>query len=116
VASKENKIIRRAQALNELSRLSQLLADNLKVEVPDVRVTNRDADLGEIQRIESINELLAKVLESSGVKATVEPAPEVTEEVKELETVKKAKPSKKSAKVKRGSKRGSKQAKRSLKR
>lgn len=63
MASKENKIVRRAQAMSELTRLSDLLAQQLKVEMPDVQATNRDNELAEIQRIENINKLLSRVLE-----------------------------------------------------
>lgn len=67
MASKENKIIRRASALSELSRLSGLLAEHLDIEVPDVQVTNKDSELAEIQRLENVNSLLAKVLDASDV-------------------------------------------------
>jgi hypothetical protein len=66
MASKEHKIVRRAQALTELSRLSGLLAEHLSVEVPDMQVTNRDSELAEIQRIENVNALLSHVLQASG--------------------------------------------------
>jgi|SRR5688572_2677399 len=72
MASKEHKIIRRAQALSELSRLSGLLAEHLDIEVPDVQVTNRDSELAEIQRIENINGLLTKILEASDVETAAE--------------------------------------------
>lgn len=72
MASKEHKIVRRAQVLSELSRLSGLLAEHLAIEVPDVQVTNRDNELAEIQRIENINELLTKVLEASDVETAAE--------------------------------------------
>lgn len=68
MASKEHKIIRRASALNELSRLSNLLAEHLDIEVPDVHVTNKDSELAEIQRIENVNALLSQVLKVSDVK------------------------------------------------
>lgn len=64
MASKEHKVVRRAQALSQLSMLSQLLAEHLNVQVPDVQVTNRDAELAEIQRIENINSLLEKLLQA----------------------------------------------------
>lgn len=67
MASKEHKIIRRAQVMAELSRLSGLLAEHLNIEMPDVQVTNRDSELAEIQRIENINGLLTKVLKASNV-------------------------------------------------
>lgn len=67
MASKEHKIVRKAQALSELARLSGLLADHLDIQVPDVQITNRDSELAEIQRIESVNTLLAQVLQASDV-------------------------------------------------
>jgi hypothetical protein len=65
MASKDHKIVRRAEALNELSRLSGLLAGRLNVASPDVQSFNRDSELAEIQRIEGINGLLSKLLEAS---------------------------------------------------
>jgi hypothetical protein len=67
MASKESKIVRRAHALSELSRLSGLLAEHLDIEVPDVQVTSRDNELAEIQRIENINSLLQQILQASNV-------------------------------------------------
>ena len=72
MASKEHKIVRRAQAMSELSRLSSLLAEHLNVEVPDVQVTNRDNELAEIQRIENINGLLTAILQASDVETAGE--------------------------------------------
>ena len=72
MASKEHKIVHRAQVMAELGRLSGLLADHLDIEVPDVQVTNRDPELAEIQRIENINVLLTKVLEAGNVETTGE--------------------------------------------
>jgi nitrate reductase NapAB chaperone NapD len=65
MASKEHKIIRRAQAMTELSRLSGLLAEHLNIEAPVIEAGNRDAELAEIQRIENINGMLAQILEAS---------------------------------------------------
>jgi hypothetical protein len=65
MASKEHKIVRRAQALAELSRLSGLLAGRFSIGAPNVRTTNRDGELAEIQRVESINGLLNQVLQST---------------------------------------------------
>jgi patatin-like phospholipase/acyl hydrolase len=65
MASKEHKIVRRAQAMSELARLSGLLAERLNVEVPNINTTNRDTELAEIQRIENINRLLTQVLSGS---------------------------------------------------
>lgn len=73
MASKEHKIVRRAQAMSELSRLSALLAEHLDIELPDVQVTNRDNELAEIQRIENINTLLTQVLKVSKVETETEP-------------------------------------------
>jgi hypothetical protein len=67
MASRDHKIVRRAQALSELSRLSGLLAEHLDIEVSDIQVTNRDNELAEIQRIENINSLLQQILQASNV-------------------------------------------------
>lgn len=67
MASKDSKIIRRASALSELSRLSGLLAEHLDIDVPDVQVTHKENELAEIQRIENINALLTQVLQASNV-------------------------------------------------
>lgn len=67
MASKEHKIVRRAQALSEITRLSGLLAEHLNIEVPNVHVMNRDNELAEIQRIENINTLLSQILQASNV-------------------------------------------------
>ena len=72
MASKDAKIIRRAQALNELSRLSGLLAEHLEIDVPDVQVTHKDAELAEIQRLENINGLLTQILQASDVESAPE--------------------------------------------
>lgn len=86
MASKENKIIRRAQSLSELSRLSGLLAEHLEIEVPDVQITNRDPELAEIQRLDSINALLTQVLQASDV----ETAPETFKGMTKAELLEKA--------------------------
>jgi hypothetical protein len=65
VASKESKIIRKAQALSELTRLSTLLAEQLNIDVPETQVTSKDAELAEIQRLESVNALLVNALEAT---------------------------------------------------
>lgn len=67
MASKEHKVARRAQALSEMGRLSGLLAERFNVEVPETQITNRDSELVEIQRIESINALLDRVLQANQV-------------------------------------------------
>lgn len=67
MASNAAKVKRRAVALNELARLSALIAEHLEVEVPDVRPANRDPEMAQIERIESINDLLGKVLTASGI-------------------------------------------------
>lgn len=85
MASLEAKAKRKAIALNELDRLSGMLGKHLKIEMPSVRVTNRDPELQGIQRVEAINELLARVLGVSGVEAQPE-----TEEPVDLEHMKKA--------------------------
>jgi hypothetical protein len=72
MASRDHKIVRRAQALSELSRLSGLLAEHLDIEVPDVQSANRDNELAEIQRIENINALLAQILQASNVETEID--------------------------------------------
>lgn len=67
MASKESKVIRRAQAMAELARLSALLAEHLNITLPEAQATSKDGELAEIQRIESINELLVHVLRASNV-------------------------------------------------
>lgn len=67
MASKEHKIVRRAQVLSELDRLSGLLAEGFKIEVISTQVNNRDSELAEIQRIENINALLTRMLEVGSV-------------------------------------------------
>jgi hypothetical protein len=73
MASKEHKVVRRAQALAELGRLSGLLAERLSIQVPDTRITGRDSELAEIQRIEGINGLLNQVLQANEVERTRKP-------------------------------------------
>jgi hypothetical protein len=73
MASKEHKIVRRAQALAELGRLSCLLAERFNVLRPNVRVVNRDGELAEIQRVERINGLLNQVLRVNEVERTRKP-------------------------------------------
>jgi hypothetical protein len=73
MASKEHKIVRRAQALAELSRLSGLLAGRFGIGAPNVRTTNHDGELAEIQRIEGINGLLNQVLQVNEVERTRKP-------------------------------------------
>lgn len=70
MASKENKIVRRAQALSDLSRLSGQLAEKFNLELPDASLTSKDKELAEIQRIEGINAMLEQVLQAGdgGVK------------------------------------------------
>jgi hypothetical protein len=69
MASTEAKARRKAVALADLDRLSGLLGEHLDIEVPNVRSTHRDPELQSIQRVESVNALLAKVLDAVGVKA-----------------------------------------------
>lgn len=68
MASKEHKIVRRAEAMSQLGFLSQLLAEQFNLQPVSVETTNRDSELAEIQRIESINELLRQLVGSSSVK------------------------------------------------
>jgi hypothetical protein len=75
MATQAAKAERRAVGLNELKRLTVLIAEHLNVDVPDVLgVNNRDPELAQIQQIELINDLLTKVLESNGV-GTAPPDP-----------------------------------------
>lgn len=64
MAGRDHKIVRRAQALTELGRLSESLAERFNIQPPHTQVTNKDPELAEIQRIEGINELLNRVLEA----------------------------------------------------
>ena len=79
MASTEAKAVRRALALNELDRLSVLLAEKFEIELPDLRPTHRDPDLQRIQRVEAINDLLMKVLQSVGVDTETEKQSEESE-------------------------------------
>lgn len=77
MASKEHKIVRRAEAMAQLVQLSGQLAEQFNVEPVQVNATNWDAELAEIQRIESLNELLRKVLDadkSDAAELTIEAA------------------------------------------
>lgn len=65
MASRDSKIVRRAQAMTELARLSGLLAEYLNIEAPVIEAANRDAELAEIQRIENINGMLMKMMEAA---------------------------------------------------
>jgi hypothetical protein len=67
MASKENKVIRRAQAMAEMARLSQLLAEHFNITLPQTQSHAKDNELAEIQRIEGINSLLDQVLQASNV-------------------------------------------------
>jgi hypothetical protein len=82
MASSEAKVKRRALALNELQRLSDLLADNLEIEMPDLRAKHRDPQLEEIQRIEAVNQLLTGVLTGYGV--DTEPKTEPSEDIEHM--------------------------------
>lgn len=64
MASRDHKIVRRAQALAELNRLSRALAERFNVELPDTRIANKETELAEIQRLESINGMLGQLLAS----------------------------------------------------
>ena len=68
MASRDSKIVRRAQAMTEMARLSGLLAERLNIETPVIDATNRDAELAEIQRLENINGLLAKLIDETEAK------------------------------------------------
>lgn len=69
MASREHKIVRRAEALAELSRLSGLIAERYDLQVMDAQISNRDAELAEIQRLENVNGLLGQLLQVQAVKA-----------------------------------------------
>ncbi len=73
MASREHKIVRRAEAMTQLGFLSSLLAEHLKVSLPDVAATHRDPELAEIQRIENINALLEKAVEAVSVETEKKP-------------------------------------------
>lgn len=102
MATQEAKAVRRAIALNELDRLSGLLAEAFKIEIPNLRPTHRDPDLQRIQRIEAINGLLVTVLESQGVEVAEAPeSPVEAEPEAEAAITEAPKPSKKKATKKR---------------
>lgn len=68
MASNAAKAKRRAEALDELKRLSALLAQHLEITAPEMAVNNHvDPELGQIQRIENVNTLLRAVLDKIGV-------------------------------------------------
>lgn len=68
MASNAAKARRRAEALNELNRLSGMVAEHVGIEVPDIQPTNnRDPELAQIQQVEAINGLLRDVLKAGGV-------------------------------------------------
>jgi hypothetical protein len=68
MASNAAKAKRRAEALDELKRLSALLAEHLEIEAPQMHINNHlDPELGQIQRIENVNTLLRAVLSKVGV-------------------------------------------------
>lgn len=89
MASLAAKAGRKAKALNELDRLSTLIAKKYKIEVPELRPTSRDPELARILRVEAINDLLGKVLgeepEAEESAATKEP-----EEAADLDSMTKA--------------------------
>ena len=67
MATVEKKAQRRQVALNELKRLSELIAEQLNVEVPDVSLrSNNDPELAQITQIEAINALLSNILAKTG--------------------------------------------------
>lgn len=82
MASREHKIVRRADAMNQLGLLSTLLAERFNIEPVNTQVTNKDPELAEIQRIENINGLLAQLVEAG----KTEPEP-VKKPVKKHATV-----------------------------
>jgi hypothetical protein len=88
MASTEAKAKRKAIALNEMDRLSGLLGEKLKIEVPNVRPTHRDPEFQSIQRVEAVNELLSRMLQSLGVETKADEVPE--EQEVDLEHMKKA--------------------------
>lgn len=68
MASKEHKIVRRAQAMSQLGFLSTLLAERFNIEPVNTQVVNRDPELAEIERIERVNDLLRLLAETSDTK------------------------------------------------
>lgn len=72
MASRDHKIVRRAQALAELDRLSKALAQRFGIAAPGSLTAARDAELAEIQRFEGVNGMLARLLEA-GELATEKP-------------------------------------------
>ena len=79
MASTAAKAKRRAMALNRLDDLAVQTADHFGVEVPDLRVTNRDPELAQIQQVEATCDLLERILTSQGVEVAKD-EPEATQE------------------------------------
>lgn len=74
MASNAAKARRRALALHRMDDLAVQTADHFGVEVPDLRVTNRDPELAQIQQVEATADLLESILKSQGVEiAKAEP-------------------------------------------
>jgi len=73
MASHAAKAKRRADALDNLSRLSALIAKHFEIPAPSVLPTNHvDPELAQILQVESINELLKTVLDKTGVETEAE--------------------------------------------
>lgn len=84
MATPAAKSRRRAEALNRLDDLAVQVAERFKVEVPDLRLTNRDPELAQIQQMEATGDLLDAILKASGgeqVVATEETRPDDSERV-----------------------------------
>lgn len=73
MASHAAKAKRRAEALDNLQRLSSLIAKHFEMPQPSVLPVNHvDPELGQIQQVESINALLRDVLEKTGMDTEAE--------------------------------------------
>lgn len=80
MASHASKAKRRAVALDDLQRLSSLIAEHLEIDPPSMLPGNPvDPELAQIQQVESINELLKAVLDKSGVQVNSEMLAGMTE-------------------------------------
>ena len=65
--------------MNRLDDLAVQTAEHFGVEVPDLRVTNRDPELAQIQQVEATADLLEAILKSVGVEVA-EPEVEASDD------------------------------------
>ena len=79
MATPAAKSRRRAEALNRLDDLAVQVAEVFKAEVPDLRLTNRDPELAQIQQMEATADLLESILKASGGTETGPDADTVTD-------------------------------------